>query len=281
LKLLCIIQGPLITYGQGPNNHKGGFNIFDSLLKNVMILKSEQIEYVYVTWEPKNFEEKELEKKLLLNKINFHTITPPDCLDIDHRFKHHYSLLHALNYVEKDNYDLIFKIRSDQVINGEIINDLKSSDLNKLFVSELMINNPFYVGDFIYAATPTIFYDFLNSQAKNNYLLHSVIANDIGMKYFISKSKRSKFFLLILYFLFPNRASKKWWAFAEKNIQMLKESNWNDIQWRGREIRSIINSNKFIFSDSLLFETDEFKMSNLKYYFNGIVSLLRKLVRQW
>lgn len=279
--MFCIIQGPLITYGQGPNNQIRGFHIFDSLLKNVRILKSSQIEYLYVTWEPKNFEELELEKKLLLNKINFYSIPPPDCLDVDHRFKHHYSLLRALSFFDMEKYDQIFKIRSDQVINGEILNDIKISDPNKLLVSELMINNSFYIGDFIYAAAPSVFYDFLISQTKSRNILHTVIANDIGMKYFIYKSKKSKFLVLFSYFFFPTRASKMWWTFAEKNIQMLNESNWNNIQWRGREIQFIIKSNKFVFSDSSINQSDVFKISNIKIFITGLLNIMRKIVRQW
>lgn len=49
-----VIQGPLVTFGQGPNNSSVGFNTYESIVANVERIDKMNSDYIVVTWLPKN-----------------------------------------------------------------------------------------------------------------------------------------------------------------------------------------------------------------------------------
>lgn len=276
MKHFCIIQGPLITYGQGPNNVKDGYGASHSILTNINTLNLNKIDYLYVTWHPKNsIEESEL-NILKQKNINYKLLKQPSINDPDHRYKHHYSINISFDYFNFENYNYILKIRSDQIIPSEIIDYFLKCDSDKFFVSELMKDNPFYVGDFIYFAKTKIFREFINSQLTNKPFLHPVIANDIGLKYFITKTKCSYLLTFFNYLFRPIKSMHDWMCFTSNNIETLRIKDWEKIIWRGNKISNIINSKPFYFTDT---EYSKGDIQNIKIFIYGFLTYIKKYAK--
>lgn len=273
MKLFCIIQGPLITYGQGPNNIKEGYRAAQSILANIDTLKIKNIDYLFVTWHPKNNNE-EIELNLLTEKnINFKLLNPPSILDPDHRFKHHFSIKRALNSINLENYEFLLKLRSDQIITSECIDNLINRNSNRLIVSELMNGNSFYVGDFIYFAKTKIFIEFIDSQLTKFHFLHPVIANDIGFKYFLFKTNKSYISILFYYLFNQKKSNQQWISFSDSYIETLRLKDWNQMLWRGNQISNIISSTPFYFSDT---NHVNMNITNFRIYIFGLLTLIKK-----
>lgn len=273
MKLFCIIQGPLITYGQGPNNIKEGYRAAQSILANIDTIKINNIDYLFVTWHPKNIDE-EIELNLLAEKnINLKLLNPPNIIDPDHRFKHHFSIKCALDSINLENYEFILKLRSDQIITSECIDNLINRNSDRLIVSELMNGNSFYVGDFIYFAKTKIFIEFIDSQLIKCHFLHPVIANDIGFKYFLFKTNKSYISILFYYLFNQKKSNQDWISFSDSFIETLRLKDWNQMLWRGNQISNIISSTPFYFSDT---KHVNMNVTNFKIFIFGLLTLIKK-----
>lgn len=278
-----IIQGPLITYGQGPNNSQEGYDCFESIVSNVLFALENKINYVICVWEPNNEAEKNIFDRLKEKKYNIIKKHPPTIKDPDHRYKHHYSIKVGLDYLESIGVNYIIKIRTDMIFNHSILKSNYSKISNNkhvLLISELRYE-AFYLGDFIFGGHIAILKQYLNSILPQNYgtdFLPS-IAEDLGFKYFLYRNNliytvRSKYiFISYLFFLmFDYKTfSKKWKSFVIDNIITLDENEWNSIVWRGRKISEILNSNAFIFNIDKLDITEinffhKFYYEMKKYY---------------
>jgi hypothetical protein len=276
LNIYCIIQGPLITYGQGPNNIKKGYNASEAILANIETLNSNSIKYLYITWHPKNiYEESEL-NILKEKKVNYKIIKEPTILDPDHRYKHHYSINSAFSFFDFENYDHILKIRSDQIIPSEIIEYILYSNSEKFLVSELMNNNSFYIGDFIYYAETKIFREFIDSQLNRKFFLHPVIANDIGLRYYINKTKSFYLFTFFNYLFRPKKSIHNWMLFSRNHFETLRIKDWENIIWRGSKISNIISSNPFYFVDT---EHSNDNINNIKIVISGFLTYIKKYAK--
>lgn len=53
-----IIQGPVITFGQGPNNRIEGFNAFSIIAENIKNILSLGHSCILCAWKPKNERER-------------------------------------------------------------------------------------------------------------------------------------------------------------------------------------------------------------------------------
>lgn len=250
-----IIQGPVITFGQGPNNRIEGFNTFSTITENIKHILSFGHSYILCAWKPKNEREREIIDQLCQNDINIIVIDEPKEVDPDHRFKHHFSILEAYNYVkDKCNADYFCKIRTDQLIPISGLQYILNYNGRKLIVSELMQNNPLYVGDFVYAGSRATFERFIYSQLKFRSIhFHPCIAQDIGVKFMLEMGGTiEKFSLFKDYFWNFDRISKRWMEFTQDHILTLSENIWNNIEWRGRRIGDILESSHFCFDSSKL-----------------------------
>ena len=275
MKIFCIIQGPLITYGQGPNNSKMGYGVSNAILSNISLLNNKNIDYVYVTWNPKNNNERIELNYLKENEIYYKLLNLPNIIDPDHRFKHHFSIKSALSFIDLENYEFILKLRSDQIISSEFLDYLINRYTDKLIVSELMNGNTFYIGDFIYYAKTKIFNDFINSQLKRKYFLHPVIANDIGFKYYLFKTNNSYIETLFNYLFNQEKSHKDWFAFINKYIETVRLKDWEEILWRGNKISNIVNSYPFYFLDTTYYNI---KVSNYRIFAKGFRDYTKKLL---
>ena len=258
-----IIQGPLTTYGQGPNNSREGFDAFSAISKNVESIENAGFKYVISTWMPENRAEEGILSKIKARGFNIIVLGVPEEFDPDHRYKHHYGIFIGLNKLTKDRgIDFIVKIRTDMEMPEDFwgwVAGLEESGDQKLYVSELY-NYPFYLGDFIYAARKDVFSEFISSIIKcKGEIIHPCIAADLGAKYcghlgfFALRKKYFQELHLIFQMLFKGKSlSKTWGAFAGRYLGTMPEDIWSRIIWRGKKIDSFLNSRSFIFNTSLL-----------------------------
>ncbi len=261
-KIGVIIQGPLITYGQGPNNTKEGFETFDTIIDNINNIQEFGFEYTVSIWEPINQKEELILNKLITKNININVNQSPKIFDPDHRYKHHYGIFLGFNELIT-NCDLNFfvKIRTDMLMPVEFwdwVIQIASQKEIRLYVSELS-NIPFYIGDFVYAAEKTIFETFLKSIINfKSDIIHPTIACDISLKYYLSlrteifkKKKFHAFFLIYLFVAKRKYIQDLWNSFNAKHLGVLPQTIWINIIWRRRKIGTFLNPLFFCFTTDL------------------------------
>jgi hypothetical protein len=253
-----IIQGPLVTYGQGPNNVAAGFNTCDTILKNIHNIQKAGFKYVVSTWKPLNEDEQIVLESLLKEKTSIVCNDAPTIFDPDHRHKQRVSILLGIQELDRQNdIDYFVKIRTDMLMPERFWNwvgEIGAKNEPRLHVSELM-KQPFYMGDFIYAANRDIFIDFVNSVLKYNAkIIHPSIAFDDGIKYCQHKGclefEKNTFKALRVINLFSfrkNLTNRLWNDFIAAHLAVLPEEIWNDIVWRKRRIGSFLQTSNFKF----------------------------------
>lgn len=99
MKLGVVIQGPLVTYGQGPNNSRSGFSTLTTIEKNVENIKKNGFCYIVSTWLPTTTEEQNVLFALKHNEIAVCQNTVPKLFDPDHRYKQHYGVFKGAEFI--------------------------------------------------------------------------------------------------------------------------------------------------------------------------------------
>lgn len=276
IKLGVIIQGPLISFGQGPNDSTGGFDTFDTIIKNSTQLNGKGFYYIVSTWSPSNVQEQHIIDALRDANVNVTHISSPKIFDPDHRYKQHYGVLRgakALLEIEGDITHFV-KIRTDMLMPEEFWEwayTVSEKNEKKLYVSELM-NRPYYQGDFIYLAVRDIFLSYLTAVVSyQGHIIHPCIAFDMGLKH----CEACKFGFLyghgffghirfLLDFIFRTGFVRKQWnQFINKHIGIMPETVWLDIKWRNRRVGSFLESTWFKFDNSEITQDISFR-DNIK-----------------
>ena len=263
MKLGVIIQGPLISFGQGPNNSNGGFDTLAAILENVARLNKHDLCYIVSTWSPSSEQEQSIFNAL--EKVNItllHNLSP-QLFDPDHRYKQHYGVLKGAEALLQKCGDIthLVKIRTDMLMPEafwEWAYVISGINEKKLYVSELM-NRPFYQGDFIYLANRESFLAFLTTVTNyKSRIIHPSIAFDMGIKncearnfgVIYGRGYFGRIRFLIDFFLRTDTVRKYWNQFISKHIGVLPEVIWIDIKWRDRRIGSFLEGSWFKFDNS-------------------------------
>lgn len=263
MKLGVIIQGPLISFGQGPNNSSSGFDTLITMLENIARLKKYGLCCIVSTWLPSSEQEQNIIGALENANVRVIHNLSPQLFDPDHRYKQHYGALRGAQVLlEKAAIFTHFvKIRTDMLMPEafwEWACEVSGRDEKKLYVSELM-NRPFYQGDFIYLADRESFLAFLTTVVNyKSRIIHPSIAFDMGIKHCEARNfgviygrgffGRTRF--LIDFFLRTGTVRKSWNQFISNHIGVMPEAIWLDIQWRGRKIGSFLEAAWFKFDNS-------------------------------
>ena len=159
-----IIQGPTISYGQGPNVNKEGFNSIQTIFENIKNFIPFVNKIVISTWDQSNLNLKPYTQDDG-NVFLIESIGPNN--SYDNRLKQFISTYAGVNFI-KNNFNgvtHVLKIRTDQLIDPSIIKWLSdiyshsnaASDLSrynqedKIIFSDSIISTNFYLGDFIFA----------------------------------------------------------------------------------------------------------------------------------
>jgi hypothetical protein len=262
-----IIQGPIISFGQGPNNVKAGFSALNSIENNIKNFLPYVSKIVVSTWEDSglNFQDKYSSKVVLIENI------VPD-KDPDNRIKQFASTYSGAKYLTLNSkVTHILKIRTDQVVDPKIIEWFNHfftkhyNSINKelkhqesyLFFSDMMKNNPFYMGDFIFAGKSNDIVSFCKSnlqfKGKN---IHPEIGKDYILKYLLLNSSLFwKFFYKKIPFLWQvsnnsNEAIQSYWTYImNTGMAVIPSSFFWSIIWRNRLMSDVISDSnrEFVF----------------------------------
>ncbi|MXV17472.1 class I SAM-dependent methyltransferase [Hufsiella ginkgonis] len=251
--IFCVIQGPLLTFGQGPNNSIEGFNAINTVIANVAQLERRRIKFVVCTWRS---DEHLVAEAPFFPAPNI-LLESPYPLDVDHRFKHHYAVKQGVEFL-KERYpvkssDMVVKIRTDMKMPDSFWNWLMTDPVSpeKLLVSELY--HPFYLGDFVFAGTCSVLDDYL-SVITGSYpkLYHPGIAFDLGLKYFSLFDHRKRLtnplVNRIAFSFFSGRLSATWEKFIDAKLVTLPVAIWNEILWRDKPMDGVIKPGYFHFT---------------------------------
>lgn len=260
MRLVVVIQGPLVTYGQGPNNSSNGFSVAETVKKNISAITEEQLPYIYVTWPPKNPTENRILYELKANKLNVSVINVPRWDDPDHRRKHHFSIrrgIELLGLVGNPSDYWVLKLRSDMTMPPSFWSWSKlivAENDDRLYVSELY-RAPFLMGDFIYLAKLNVMLSFLECIEKYGpFKFHPSISSDISVKYSISRGVSTNYMggfgrlrFLAGSLLLTKKYIRSWNQVLETSLATMPEPIWQEIEWRGRKMRLILDSTGFVF----------------------------------
>ena len=277
MKWGLVIQGPTISFGQGPNNAENGFSAISTIEQNIKYFSPYVCHIVISTWENSGLTFKNIDTSktvLIENKI-------PKGPDFDNRRKQFITTLEGCKFLSlNSDATHILKIRTDQLVDPKIIEWLKaffknSNNINEknnnfqenfLVFSDSLSNNPFYLGDFIFAGTKNDLISFCEANvdflSKN---LHPSIGTDYILKYFSLKDVQFwKSFYKYIPLLFQisnkrNKASQQYWRKISDNyVSVIPSEFFETIIWRGKSMYDVLPDykNKFTFYD------DWFKTKN-------------------
>ncbi|MCK4784325.1 MAG: hypothetical protein KAV87_11280 [Desulfobacteraceae bacterium] len=269
-----IIQGPLITFGQGSNRSPKGFSTYQTIRDNVERIKSLGLEHVICTWQPVSNTETQIADKLQNNGLNVLILDTPKLADPDHRYKHHFAIKAGFDHLRnQDAIEFVIKIRTDMLIPKEIflwLLDQMRNCPDKLIVSELYDDGN--IGDFIYSGSAKILDEFLSSVLKHgNFNIHPSIGTDIGLKFLAHKTKTTLNPLHLpmgIYYMFflmrRNKHFSRWCHFVYENLLILPEKLWKDIIWRDKKMADVMSGPYLLFCEHLTNKRIEAKQLNFK-----------------
>ena len=265
IKLGLIIQGPILTYGQGGNNSINGFDSTNIINENIQNFSPLVEKIVFSTWLDSKF-------KLSNNFYNnvFIIESPMPCQsDPDNRKKQFYSTFAGIRFLQM-NSDVthVLKIRTDQLIPVTIIkwlfdiftdkglkNDFKIE--NKIVFSEFIKSEYFYVGDFIFAGEINKVLEFININLAYKANLHPSIGVDYFLKYlsvndsiFFNRLFHNNLPLIIQVSMKKNEIIKNYWLsqLIDKCI-FIPRTIANEIIWRGKKMENLNFENFCYFED--------------------------------
>ena len=258
-----IIQGPLVSYGQGPNINKTGYNSFNSVETNINNFLPLISKTVVSTWLNSGFN---INKKKYSDVFLIETPQPQN--DPDNRIKQFLSTYNGAKFLSlNSSVTHVLKIRTDQIIDPKIINwldwffnkyDCLISNTQQqesfLVFSDMLKDTPYYMGDFIFAGKID---DILSFCEKNLLLRHRNIHPSIGKDYvlkYLSMSTSSfwnKFSKRVpLLFQIHNASANDYWLSVMKTrISVIPNSFFWTILWRGKRMKDVIenSNNEFLF----------------------------------
>jgi hypothetical protein len=263
MKLGVIIQGPLISFGQGPNDSNGGFETLATILENVAKLSKHDLCYIVSTWSPTSEQEQGAINTLEDANVRVIHNLSPQLFDPDHRYKQHYGVLKGAEALLEMHGDIthLVKIRTDMLMPDAFWDwayAVSGRDEMKLYVSELM-SKPFYQGDFVYLANRKIFLAFMTTVVNyKSRIIHPSIAFDMGIKNCEARNfgviyGRGYFgrIRFLMDFLFRTGIVRKYWnQFISEHVGVMPEAIWVDIKWRDRRIGSFLKGSWFKFDNS-------------------------------
>jgi hypothetical protein len=296
LKVGLIIQGPIISHGQGVNSTRSGFNSINTIKTNIKNISNKFHNSVLVIWE-NDFKNYELQN-LTIEKV---IVKPPTKYkDPDNRKKQIVGMKAGLDFLTLENsYDLIVRIRTDQeipetAIDGifNLFKDPQNLD-SKIMCSEYMQSEPFYLGDFVIAGSTKNLEIFLHSNLKKFSPWVPMIGKSLSIKYLyeveskIQKQFKIRFaFYFQLIYLYKSDLALYWEGFRDKYFIFLPKEHFLVIKWRGKKMEKIMDWSSFSFGPKGLNSNEpvnrhEMFSSEIKNYVLKRVNLLKDPIRKY
>jgi len=253
-----VIQGPRLTYGQGPNNTPDGFDSAEVVAQNIERFSGLAHDVVVSSWVGSELAHASKGVRLLES-------TPPR-FDPDNRRKQFLSTAMGIRALSAD-VTHVLKVRTDQLIPPTLLpwlsrtlfeqgsRQIGRTDLGRIIISEFLPTTNFYVGDFVFAGRRHDVELFVETNvafgAKN---LHPMIAVDYVLKYlsrvepsFEDALSPSVPYLLQIADPRNRRAVEAWSRWKYEYFAALPRDILLDFEWRGRAMASILDWGGFEF----------------------------------
>lgn len=292
-----VIQGPKISFGQGPNSNLTGYNSTRDVLTNVEALGDYFSAIVLSTWKNENFD-----LPCGIQSFQILSTSPPKShRDIDNRKKQIISLSEGIRVLSEQNITHVLKIRTDQVIPVGLVKFIQdyfieNSNEPKLMVSEFLGYENFYCGDFMFAGHIRLVEKFCAANLKSKIKFHPVATKDYILKFCNSVGlfpSFVKFFPPLFLYLFCISTQPKvivLWAKIRANLFFAPPRElFLDISWRGIRMRqmqiwdsfSFYGEDSVISSAELKAKTHGRNRAELAKYFQLRVKFLKGLIKKY
>ena len=262
MKYGLIIQGPRFSMGSGPNNaqSKDGFDTLDTVKENILRLKDKVELVVLSTWHKSGFEASNIGSHATLLESY-----PPLGFDFLNQKKQFFSMSIGANYIScNSNCTHVIKIRTDQLLPVEFIDWLDSFftaetlDTKKIICSEMLRDQVFYVGDFVFAgsieqicsfASNVLRYDCQRLALNNSvdYVLKHLVQSDEKVAKVFERSSLVR--NQLVFFSRQAEIIGLWHDVSREYFSVLPEDIYKKIHWRGRLMSDVFANNRqaFIF----------------------------------
>jgi hypothetical protein len=260
------IQGPVTTFGSGPNDSKEGFATDRIILENIQTFAPYVKNIVISTWEDSGIDAKHFpaEIKVIENK-------PVLGFDFLNQRKQFITTQAGVEWLKKNtSCTHVLKIRTDQLIPVELILWLQNFYENSQFVkfkgqqenfvifSEGLRAESFYAGDFIFAGTINDLSHFCESVLSCDHLVHPMNASDYVLKWLQSLDSEYLFksMPLLRSFLTARNSiaiQSMWNEVLNHRISFIPKEIYKKIQWRGKLMPNILESldTAFFFNEDI------------------------------
>ena len=257
-----VIQGPLVSFGQGPNRSIEGFDCIATIMQNISSLSSHFSHGVISTWNEEPVEKIQIPSEVA-DKWTIVT-SPQPTWDPDNRRKQNLSMQNGIESLLPLGVSHVLKIRTDQGIPEILVEEAQSEESlrnyakGKMLRSEGLLDEPFYAGDFFMAASSQHWMQYLEAQKILFRVSHPAVVFD-GVINFLKKKegarwRRSTWFIpanvWLAVFPFP-RVESYWRGLLERYFFFPSCAAFSQLSWRGVAIDSILDLSVFCFADSL------------------------------
>lgn len=255
-----VIQGPRMTFGQGPNNTPQGFDSADVVGRNVRNFRNAGCEVVVSSWLECELSEAAHGARLVESSA--------PRFDPDNRRKQFVSMLAGCQALSKE-VTHVLKIRTDQlvpttllewiesVVETDLSSESRSTGPGRIVVSEFLPIADYYVGDFVFGGKR----DDVQSFAEVNVgfgpkVLHPTIGVDYVLKYLsrVEPSFEERLSPLVPYAIQiadPRNVDARdaWHAWKYMYFVPLPREEFMKFEWRGRDMPSVLDWSRFEFND--------------------------------
>lgn len=257
-----VIQGPMTSYGSGPNISKAGFHCLSTIEKNLSHSKFFE-KIVLSTWKGEDFEGRVGLATRSVENLSLIANNPPRW-DPDNRRKQWLSTLYGVQALAEAKVTHVLKIRTDQYLPVKLIEWItckktsRSLNAGKLLASEFLNHELFYAGDFFMAGTLERMTKFAESAGSTASVYHPSVVMDSVLKYLKNEDPN---FSRVFPSLFPPAASlialhplnlQRYWESARNQFFIFpKRQDFIAVEWRGNSMEMAIPTNAFGFMEDL------------------------------
>lgn len=259
-----MIQGPVTSFGSGPNDSIGGFFTYPVIFENVKTFAPFVKNIVLSTWEGCGINPNQIdpELKIIENK-------PIQEFDFLNQKKQFLTTQSGVDWLKSNtNCTHALKIRTDQLVPVELILWLKNFYENSnfhadkqedfLIFSEALKAESFYAGDFIFAGTVNDLSNFCSAVLSSEGAVHPMNSSDYVLKWLQSLDGKylSKQSIWMRSFLTARNtlAIQSLWIEVLKNpISLPPKDIYKKIYWRGKPMPDILESidTAFFFNEDI------------------------------
>ncbi|MBU3632843.1 hypothetical protein [Polynucleobacter sp. AP-Feld-500C-C5] len=252
MKIGIIIQGPMTTYGNGPNNAPMGFDARNCINSNINKFAPLVDKIVISTWTGSGLSASEFG-----HSVRILENTPITDWDYDNQRKQFYSTSQAVDWLSKNtSCTHVIKIRTDQDFPVELIDwvyELYQSQSGvipgqsgPIVFSEGIKQENFYIGDFIFIAAIDDMKNLCDAVLNAGKQLHPINANDYVLKFIsrvIPTSGIGGAITNSIALAKNHRNFQNLWIDILKNhITVLPKEIYKKIIWRGRPMPEVLPS---------------------------------------